>query len=223
MSLKQDSSVSYTQDDIIEPPTKDLGSENGCRDTLSDSDSESVAGLQRRRPRVGLRGGRNRQHTLAEKFAARVTVGAPDECWLIAGADCNQAGHAQITIGSPARPPFIRVLAHRFAWEQANGRKVPPGLVVMHSCDRPKCCNPLHLSLGTQHDNILDSVRKGRYNCFGQQKLNAQQVLDIRAMADLGILQKDIALQFGIARNTVSAIVNRKAWTHLDAPVRTPA
>src|SRR4026208_655283 len=57
VSLKQDSSVSYTQDDIIEPPTKDLGSENGCRDTLSDSDSESVAGLQRRRPPGGLRGG----------------------------------------------------------------------------------------------------------------------------------------------------------------------
>jgi HNH endonuclease len=122
----------------------------------------------------------------------------------------------QLSVGSPWNPPYVRVRAHVFAWEQANGRTVPAGKVVMHSCDNPRCVNPAHLSVGTQRDNILDSVRKGRYNCFGIQKLNASQVQQIRALAARGLRQKDIAARFSIARNTVSGIVNRKSWNHLD-------
>lgn len=167
-----------------------------------------------REPRVGLRGGRYRQHTLAEKFAARVIVGEPDACWPMQGSAVH-SGHVYLTMGSPWKPPFIRVRAHVYAWEQAHGRRVPTGMVVMHACDNPRCCNPRHLSVGTQRDNVLDSVRKGRYNCFGIQKLNAAKVQEIRALAASGRLQKAIAAQFGIARNTVSAIVNGKTWAHL--------
>jgi hypothetical protein len=163
---------------------------------------------------VGLRGGRFREYTFAEKLAAR-TIHQPNGCWEVQGS-ANRSGHVTLSSGSPSNPPYVRIKAHIFAWQQANGRTVTPGKVIMHHCDNPRCVNPDHLSMATQHENILDSVRKGRYNCFGRQKLNAQQVQDIRAMADLGIKQKDIARQFGIARNTVSGIVNRKSWNHLD-------
>lgn len=169
----------------------------------------------RRAPRVGLHGGRNRHYTLAEKFAARITIAGPDECWDVAGHGSNTSGHVHIGSGSWAAGTFTQIYAHVFAWEQANGRKVPDGQVVMHSCDRPCCANPSHLKLGTQRDNIIDSIHKGRYNCFGRQKLNADQVQDIRAMALLGIMHKDIAKQFGIARNTVSGILSGATWRHL--------
>ena len=96
------------------------------------------------------------------------------------------------------------------------GQKVPIGKVVMHSCDNPRCVNPDHLSIGTQRDNILDSIRKGRYNVFGRQKLNAVQVLEIRALAEQGMKHKDIGAKYGIKRHSVTAIVNRKSWAHLD-------
>ena len=121
----------------------------------------------------------------------------------------------QLTIGSFGQAGYQRVFAHRFAWEQANGRRVPPGMVVMHRCDNPRCVNPDHLSIGSQRQNIHDSIRKGRYNVFGIQKLNAEQVREIRRRASAGELQKSIAGAFGIARNTVSGIVQRKSWAHL--------
>ena len=56
-----------------------------------------------------------------------------------------------------------RWLAHRLAWVVANGRPIPAGKVILHTCDNPPCCEPTHLRLGTQADNIADMVAKGRY------------------------------------------------------------
>lgn len=38
----------------------------------------------------------------------------------------------------------------------------PQGLFVLHRCDNRVCCNPDHLFLGTNQDNIDDKVSKGR-------------------------------------------------------------
>lgn len=55
---------------------------------------------------------------------------------------------------------------HRLAWAWANG-PIPDGMLVLHSCDNPPCCNPNHLFLGTQSDNMRDCANKGR---LGAQK-----------------------------------------------------
>lgn len=115
-----------------------------------------------RAERVGLRGGRFRQYTLIEKLLARV-VKRPNGCWECQGYADPRSGYVQISIGSPAHPPYKRRKAHIVAWEHFNGRSVPDGLAVMHSCDNPRCCNPEHLSVGTHRDNVLDSVAKGRF------------------------------------------------------------
>ncbi len=55
---------------------------------------------------------------------------------------------------------------HRIAYQIANG-PIPKcdgyhGHVVMHTCDNRACCNPAHLLLGTQKDNVADMDAKGR-------------------------------------------------------------
>ena len=51
--------------------------------------------------------------------------------------------------------------AHRAAWEAIHG-PIPPGMVLLHSCDTPACIKVEHLSVGTQADNVRDMVQKGR-------------------------------------------------------------
>jgi hypothetical protein len=53
------------------------------------------------------------------------------------------------------------VLAHRYAYALMIG-EVPLGRCVLHRCDNPPCVNPVHLWTGTNHDNVIDSCRKGR-------------------------------------------------------------
>jgi hypothetical protein len=108
-----------------------------------------------------------------------------------------------------------RTMAHRFAWLMSRG-DIPAGLEVCHRCDVTGCVNPDHLFLGTRRDNHLDSVRKGRKRAWGLQKLNAEQVLTIRARCAQGELQRVVGAAFGISRNHVSSIVNRTSWAHLE-------
>lgn len=64
-----------------------------------------------------------------------------------------------------------RCLAHRYAFEQYVG-PIPENSVVLHSCDNPRCCNPAHLSIGTQAENVADMIKKGRARFDRRERAN---------------------------------------------------
>lgn len=88
------------------------------------------------------------------RFWEKVDKRSPEECWDWRGAD-DQHGYGQIRIAGRL------VKAHRFSYEIHFG-PIPPGKQVLHRCDRPPCCNPAHLFLGTAKENIADMWVKGR-------------------------------------------------------------
>lgn len=51
--------------------------------------------------------------------------------------------------------------SHRAAYRMFKG-EIPKGIFVCHKCDNPPCCNPDHLFLGTQKENLKDADSKNR-------------------------------------------------------------
>jgi len=113
--------------------------------------------------------------------------------------------------------PYKRkcLLAHRVAWMLFNG-ELNEDILVLHKCDNPPCCNPEHLFLGTDYDNVKDSIFKGRFTRTRGEthffsKLTDCEVAEIKKLHAAGIKQKDIANKFSIVRQTVRNIVTGRA------------
>jgi hypothetical protein len=112
--------------------------------------------------------------------------------------------------------------AHRIAWQIANG-PIPDGLCCLHHCDNPICCEPSHLFLGTQADNMHDRDAKGRLTpeCGernAQHKLTENQVREIRALYQPYSREYShlaLAKRFGVSSTQIWKIVNRKKWNHI--------
>lgn len=104
--------------------------------------------------------------TLAERFWPKVDrSGGPDACWPWTGRR-DRGGYGRISSGGKHGRCL---LAPRVAWELTHG-PIPDDedgkpFRVLHDCpagDLPACCNPAHLWLGTDADNVRDMHRKGR-------------------------------------------------------------
>ena len=152
-----------------------------------------------------------RKHRLLrERFLDKVEK--TEECWNWTAS--KSRGYGQISVGGK----YGRMLhAHRVAYELFVG-PIPRGLYVCHHCDNRACVNPNHLFLGTQADNIGDSVVKGRHQRGernGQAKLTQAQVQEIRDQyrwrsLDLG--SGALGRHFGVSSDEILAIVHRRHW-----------
>lgn len=88
-------------------------------------------------------------------FWPKVERGHPMDCWPWRGSKMRN-GYARL------KWECGNEYAHRVAWLISGGSLVA-GLVIMHTCDNPPCCNPAHLRQSTYADNTRDAISKGRY------------------------------------------------------------
>jgi hypothetical protein len=130
----------------------------------------------------------------------------PDECWPWTGGKQGK-GYGQFY-----RRKGVPEGAHRFSWELANGRPIPLGRMVMHSCDNPPCVNPAHLSVGTCADNNRDKTAKGRNpgnrSPYGR-KQSALDLEQVRALRAAGLTYKQMAMVLGVSGATVWRRLNK--------------
>jgi hypothetical protein len=151
-----------------------------------------------------------------DRFWSYVKICGDDDCWLWQGTILGKppsGGYGRLKVGK------LSLKAHRISYELVFGA-IPDGLGVLHSCDNPPCVNPAHLFAGTNHQNVLDSVAKGRHfvgdprpaDRNGTSKLSWLDIDDIRIRAKAGENQRLIAASHRISQSSVSRIVNQVVW-----------
>jgi hypothetical protein len=98
-----------------------------------------------------------------ERFWEKVNKTAG--CWLWTAG----------TTGCPTHPYGLfrasrvggMMKAHQYSYIRAYGF-IPRGKVLLHNCDETLCVKPAHLRAGSQRENVLDAVAKGRWTQGGR-------------------------------------------------------
>ena len=144
---------------------------------------------------------------MRDRFWTKVRMGGSDECWNWTASVIPGRGGGYGRFGI-AQKVFY---AHRVAWEFVNG-EVPDGLSVLHTCDNPSCCNPAHLFLGTQSDNMRDMWMKRRHSVANPRgRLTPKQVEVLREEWKRGrFTQKKLAMLFGVSQSSVCRLTKER-------------
>ena len=144
-----------------------------------------------------------------ENVWAKINVCSSEECWPWTGTLVDGYGRmkmCQVPIG-----------VHRIIYYLTHPEwSLDSPLHVLHTCDNRRCCNPRHLWLGTNLDNIVDKVNKGRQARQGGEehsrlKLSWTKALEIREL-EKQMSQRGIAKRYNVAQSTVWAILHKKIW-----------
>lgn len=158
----------------------------------------------------------NRSIALSEKdierFWKKVDKRGPDECWNWRAAKTNGYGAQKIK--------GFHFVASRLSWIIHFG-DIPEGLKALHKCDNPPCVNPEHLFLGTDNDNMVDKVKKGRATGGSQPgekngsvKLRVDNVFEIRRLLSSETISA-ISRTFKVSRAQINRIKNGLSWSWL--------
>lgn len=111
------------------------------------------------------------------------------------------------------------MVAHRVAYLLTYG-SIEDGKILMHTCDFPRCVNPEHLKIGTDSDNMVDMVEKGRGisrkgSSNYQSKHTDEDVLQIKTLLSQGKPIKEVAAQFNVTFQSIYQIGRGLTWTHI--------
>jgi hypothetical protein len=137
----------------------------------------------------------------------------PDACWLWKSTlTSNGYGNVPGTLNGGRR-----TAAHRHAYRLHTG--IDPGkLSVCHDCDHRSCGNPNHLWAGTQRDNMMDAICKGKLLAIAPGELHPRAKLSdekARAIMESNEPAAVLAVRYGVAKATIYAVLSGRTWRHV--------
>lgn len=145
---------------------------------------------------------------------------------------CQQFAAAQTT--ECLEWPYTRLESgHGRAWFNGRARKASNVVCELahgpapldkphaaHICGNAPCCNPAHLRWSSPHENISvdrnNHGRTARGERAGLAKLTDDSIREIRNRYKEGESQQSIADDFDVCQTTISQIVRRKTWAHVE-------
>src|ERR1017187_5880356 len=156
---------------------------------------------------------------IQKRFWSKIEKLHPDDCWLWKCA-VNIDGYAVRTIRSAGG--LYQVRAPQLAWVSEHRTMIPDDKQILHNCiGQRRCCNPGHLRVGTQKENVHDTLRQGRWQYSkgefsATHKLTTPEVIEIRRLyAGGNHTQVALGKMFNVAGAHICLIVHRKQWTHI--------
>jgi len=136
--------------------------------------------------------------------------GLPDECHIWIGSK-EKWGHGLFQLDLCKKLGILK--AHRLAMyffkNEEYMKKEEQN--VLHSCDEPSCCNPNHLRMGTDAENVEDMDSRGRRTILkgssnGFAKFDDDQINQIKELRKSGQTYPQIAERFSCSRRTIERI-----------------
>jgi hypothetical protein len=103
--------------------------------------------------------------------------------------------------------------AHRAMYEHLYGA-IPDGMKACHRCDTPSCCNPSHIFIGTQAENVYDAAAKKRMRAPSgdmspHAKLDWETVRRIRSSNKTAYWWSK---ELHMAKSTIAKIIEGRSW-----------
>lgn len=168
-----------------------------------------------------------------ERFWSKIDIQDEDKCWDWQ-ASVSTSGYGQVVRGKMGQQKSYR--AHRIAYYLYHGID-PQDNILCHTCLNitRRCCNPLHMYMGTHTDNMLDAVADGArevkptrtfHHRWGSDKqigsrhpmakLDEDKVRDIRIRLARRETQRSIAKIYNVSRSQIHAINSRYTWKHVE-------
>lgn len=118
--------------------------------------------------------------------------------------------------------------AYRVSYQVHVG-PIPPGAMICHHCDNPRCINPAHLYAGSAADNGRDASARGRARTtprYGADHhlttLTTEQVLEVCDRYARGdATQAQLAREYGMTQTGIGHLVRGETWTEVPRPLTT--
>ena len=145
------------------------------------------------------------------RFWGSVKRLGPDDCWNWTGSKADR-GYGQIRINRR------NYTSTRVAYYLTYGEPGP--IRVLHDCNNNLCCNPKHLYLGTQSQNMKQRHLDGRYDSRGSLNSRAKFYdSDIIKIRKLGQTQTAaaIAKHYGVGPSSIEDILNYVTYAQINA------
>jgi len=128
--------------------------------------------------------------------------GGPNVCWPWKGK-----------LAANGRPYFTvdgkKWIAYKLVQKLITGTAPQADKLERHTCDNGACCNYAHLITGTHQENMNDMKERERHG------LPHHVVKSIRRLLTAKRTQEEIAILYGISRETVSAIATGRVYKHI--------
>lgn len=127
-------------------------------------------------------------------------------------------GYLRFGFNSANHDYVVSVWVHRLvAYQKFGDILFEEDMVVRHLDGNPANNSWDNIEIGTQSDNMMDRPEDSRraqskHAASFRRKLTEEEVAWLRHDRELGMSYKELMAKYGIAKSTVSYIVNRKTY-----------